>query len=688
MTFDTVEDIKKVISRREQDFSELHTRMDEDFQLWALEKFKPVKGYESYTTPSPKNFFDKVVDGLARAAMTISIKLPEDATQEEKDASSKGELYLFGALAAIDRGLRKRGEPALRAALGFLMGLRGWLAFRVLVYVPKGEKDTVFDVTPWDMRHVTYETGAKGLIWAAYKRMVGASQIMDEYGIDIGEHGEAQVIDFWDAENNSIIVREEFAKEPEPHKVGHVPVFIGAVGNMPSMQEGMIQGGNSSTSGSLLKHRGNSVWHAIGGQYEPWNKTVSSLMDTQKKGLTGSLVHKTRGGKAKIVGDPHAEFRIITLDLNDSLEPLKVPGTPPETAALVNIISNAMEESSLPNPLAFGGTEAPESGRALAIRIEATRSVFNPYTGTFTEGYTWLMEELLTQFRTRGLKATELMGFNPDEEFFKVTTTPKDIDEGWFVLVTVEPRLPRDEAEEIATALAATSAKPNGQPLLSFESARETLLKLRDPSAEEQRVLAEAGKNIPAVRARRVAAALKKQGEDDLAADVMLEFQQEAGQAAPGGGGQGQISPETLQRVIEALAQTAPEVAEELLQELEGGGAPPDQAVEPAAPEGPEAPQPASAAQQGLPVEVIQLLREIAEVLVQVGRQNLAISFVEGLQSKQAPEAGMIEEIIEILIQQGREDLAQALLQLLGVQTDQGSEPLGGVPVNGTPVQA
>jgi len=160
-------------------FSALSERMEKDFDLFALKEYEADKGYESYTSSAPRNFFDKVKDALDRAQLSIQIKLPEDATEAERKAASVGEEYLFGALAAIDRGFRARGEPTLKEQLGFFICLRGVSSLRLLVREENDE--TIFDVVVWDSLHVTYEWGTNGLLWAANRRRLSKAQAEAEY---------------------------------------------------------------------------------------------------------------------------------------------------------------------------------------------------------------------------------------------------------------------------------------------------------------------------------------------------------------------------------------------------------------------------------------------------------------------------------------------------------------------------
>ena len=593
--FGTVDEILDAISTREGDLETLRQQMEDDFDLYSLLEYEPTdasgkarKGYEAYTSSAPRNFFDKVLDALNRAALTIQIQVPEGASEKERRAASDGELYLFGALAEIDRRLIRRGEPPLREGLSFLLCLRGWVALRALVYTNKA-KETVFDVQPWDPLHLTWEIGPEGLLWAAYKGRATKAQIYAEYGLTI-EGKDGEVVDFWDEEKNGVIVDRTFAKQLTEHHIGHPPIFIRAVGSMPTILR--------REQDSTLEYRGDSVWSAARGLYEPFNQYVSSLMDVQRRAVAGSLKLKSAGGAKTIEGDPFAAFTIIPLDstAGEDIEALELPRAPPETAAILGLIGTDIQQSTLPFPLAYGGTQQAMSGRALSLLSEGTRSVYTPRTGLMAQAYTWLLEELLSQFTVKGIQEKEFRGMRPKgdkREFFTFKASPKTINPNWFVSVTVEPRMPRDEAEEIAMALAATQVRgPGDIPLMSKQTARENILQIRDPDAEEDKALAEKGKALPPILAANIAAALKRRGEDELAEQVMALLGKPPQPAGPP-----PLPPQLIEAIVGALmASGQRELATALVAAL-GGQMAPGGGTEPgmmppggASPAGPEMP--------------------------------------------------------------------------------------------------
>lgn len=582
---ETVGEILQAIQDKQSDKLRLDARMEADFNLLALEPYEPDNtGYESYTSSAPRNYYDKISDGVNRAQLTIQIKLAEDATEAQRRAASVGELYLFGALNTIDRRLRKRGDQPLREILGFHIEVRGWYGLRVLVYVPDGEKDTVFDVKVWDVMHAAWEEGEQGLLWGAYQEERTKAQIEAAYPGHIITGKTAIVTDFWDTEVNGVIIgdSEPWGKPLKEHGIGHVPVLIGKVGPMPAI----IRQNNSE---STLHLQGDSIWTASRNLYAPQNKYISWIMDRAKASVAGSLIHESKDGTKSFGSDPYQTFQEIKIstDAGERIYPLALPETPAEMAAVTQIIGGDIERSTLPDPTSYGGVHEVLSGVALSVLADSTRSQYSPRTGALSVIYTWLCEELLYQFENLTVngrkvrKVAELSGYNPKEEFFTVKVKPQNIDKAWYVEVMVEPRLPRDLDQEISQALRVTTPRgPNGKPLLSDETALEQFLRLRDPDAEGDKILAQMAETLEPIRIAMLAAALKRRGDDEKADLVLALLAGEGGEtpptneATPAGGAQSglaPIPPEIMEAVVASLLAAGQEDLAEALFVTQGG---------------------------------------------------------------------------------------------------------------------
>ncbi len=555
--FDSVNEIKDVIRQSETDQGELRTRFEEHEAYAVGEDFVTPAGYESYTSPAPQNHLDKVMDGVNRSQMALQIRLGDDATEIEKRQASQAELYLFGGLNDIDRNLARRNEPGLRAGLGYIMAIRGYYCLKAVVYERKGKM--YFDVVPWDPMHVTFDYGSFGLLWIARKREASKGAIFKEYGIEIGGKT-GWVTDFWDEDRNSVIIDDHFAKSPEAHKLDEIPILYGAVDSRPNMQ--------SRNGGDTLVDRGKSIYHSAIKTFEPTNRFTSELMDIHSKSITGSIIHQSKTGQKKLKGDPHAKYMEIQTEEDEQVTMLELPRVPDVTAALLGILDRDGQQSMLPSPTAFGGANENFSGRALVLMADATKSVFTPRTGALGDCYRWLSEQLLSQFAQKG-KTQDFRGFDANGSFFTVKIKPSDLNKGWFVSALFEPQLPRDLEADIQTALMATQPQgEGGQSIMSMETAREDIVKMRNPNAEKDKVAAEKGEALPPIQIQIMAAALVKAGKPEIAEQVLALQQPEtagegAGGAPPADDGRippdQQLSPEIVQRIAQVFINAGEE---------------------------------------------------------------------------------------------------------------------------------
>ena len=631
--FDTVDEIKTLIKEKEAEKEELDRRFEKDWDLLTLKPYVSDQGQasESYTSSAPKNHMDGVMDGVNRAQLGMQIQLADDASDKEKDSAQDGELYLLGALNAIDRRLIRMGEQPLREGLAHHICARGWYGLMARVYVPKGKTDTLFDVMPWDPLHMVWEQGSDGLLWAAYTMWRRKSHIKSEYGIDIRGTKGALVTDFFDVERNSVIIEDSFGKEPTEHKIERVPVLIGAVGSMPTVQRKWetVDGGEvAMIESSTLVHRGDSIWSSSRGLYGPQNRYTSYVLTRAKKSVAGSIVVESEDGAREIKGNPFDDYQAIPAKKGERVYALEMPALPPETAATLAIIGRDIDQSTLPRDL----PDRAESGRALTIRLEVTRAFYERRTEALAQCYTWLGEELLAQFATKGIKPVELHGHRPgDNSFFQVKTKPSDIKKSWVVKATIEPRLPRDEEAEMNLYLAATSSRDGEEPAVSRAYGRENILKLNDPQAEHDKVLAEIGENSGPIKVMNTVRALRERERHDLADDYL-----------------------------------AWAISEGIISPPNGGGAPnaplPGNVVNGAGPGGPPAPAPVPPIPEEMFVAISNALEAAGEPQLV---QQLGEALVAMLQTGQPIDPRLIEAIVAVLVQTGQQQLASAFVEAL-----------------------
>src|SRR3990167_2597711 len=154
--------------------------------------------------------------------------------------------------------------------------------------------------------------------------------------------------------------------------------------------------------------------------------------------------------------------------------------------------------------------------------------------------YSWLSEQLIAQFAAKGRPQT-MKGFEKNGKFFQMEIKPKQINKGWFINVQVVPKIARDLESDIQTAVMSVSPiGPAGDRLLSFQSAREDIMQIRNPDAEKDKILLEKGESLPPIIAMQIAAQFEKIGRHDIALQIQALLNPAgagAGPAPPPGGG-------------------------------------------------------------------------------------------------------------------------------------------------------
>ncbi len=539
----TAQEIVSLVTkkRESQAFDELLSQMDADFNLFALDPFTAEEGHQAYTSPKPRNDFMKIYNGINKASLTWQIVTSEEAPQKERDAANMGEEFLTGVIERANKQLRQVGEPPCREGLTWLMCNRGATALKCLIYT-NDDNETEIDIRPIDPMRMAWERGVNGLVWAAFLYHISKSEAMDRYGMEVEE--EAIVIDFFDTKINAVVFSSgdvknlsasQFVKEPTPHNLGHVPLWIGMAGGMPTVYD--------KSDKALLKYQAASVFASARGIYEPRNKQISFLLDSQEKSVAGTLVHEGRTGTPPLKGDPFGAYTVLNMnvDMAETVKALEPPKVPAETAALMGVFEKDMQESTVPYPIGYGLDPQAHSGAALAMLNDNTRSIYDPFCSLLENAYRWLCDEILAQFKTKGQKLT-LKGFNQTGKFFTLDANPEEIEDDWYINVKCEPKLPRDEQGELYMALAATNPRGSLQrPFMSNYTAYEKIIKLQNPTAEDKRIeeqmVTQMLEQLPQIQIRKMAKALIDKGDIEGAKEVLASLPTPGG-SQPGGMGQ------------------------------------------------------------------------------------------------------------------------------------------------------
>jgi len=539
----TAEEILTMVKTKRESgaFSDLRTQLAVFWDLWRLVPYEAEKGHQAFTSTDPRSDANKILSGLNKASLTYQIQVPEDASPDDRESANKGEAILTGVLDRADRERRAIGEPVIRATAAWFATTYGALAGKCLIYNNEN-KESAQEICPVDPMHVTFDRGSKGLVWWANEYHIDKAEALDRYGIEISGD-DAVIIDFFDRTNNAVVFSSggaestatQFVKELTPHELDHVPCFFGFAGDMPTVYD--------KEHKQTLQYRAQGVYAALQYVYPAFNKQVSFIMDAAEKSVAGTLKHNVDGGKKLIKGDVFSSFQVVTLDssLHETLEAIDPPKVPPESAAILGILDREKQRLSVPFPIGYGQdtSQTPHSGTALSMLNDNMRSIYDPFSNLLANYYQWMSEEIFKQFKQKGQKIN-LKGFDTKGKFFVLDASPDDIKDDWYLKVTMEPKMPRDEAGELQMGLAASQGRPPfGRPLLSDLTILEDILHLQNPDAEDKRIeeqqIRRMIEQIPQIQVRRVANELLDKGDKEGARELLSALPAPGGQQGPPG---------------------------------------------------------------------------------------------------------------------------------------------------------
>jgi hypothetical protein len=569
----TAESIVDLVNKKKDStaYTELHDQFERHYDLFSLKSYEAEAGHKSYTSPKPRNDGDKVLTGINKANLTWNIQYPEDAPDAIRNKSAYGEKFLTGVLDMADNTMLDIGEPPVRESAAWYSCYRGALGGICLIYVDDNGRQ-VYDIRSLDPLHMTWEKGADGFVWASYEYPITKSEAKEKWGKDIesDEDTPARVIVFFTRKINAIVLsvgadkdtaEHTFIKDPTPHGLDHVPIFIGFASSMPSV----MRKDNQPT----LKDRAASVYHSSENTYAPFNEQVSFVMDIAEKSVAGALIHESSGGKKAIAGDPFLNYTEIKIDVDakEKIYPLEAPKVPQESGLILSILSKDQDQSAIPFPIGYGLDPQAHSGAALSMINDNMRSIYDPFSSLISNFYRWLCKEIISQYKLKGLK-TKLNGFDPKGKFFSVEANPDELQDDWYIVVKCEPKLPRDEAGEIAMALQATQPRQGIEPLLSMQTAREKVVKIQDPDAEKTRVQNETIQRQidenPVYQVKKLAQRMLDNGDQAGAEELLASLpaptrpgqaNNPQGQAPQGQQTQGQGNQQQMMQELQAIAQ-------------------------------------------------------------------------------------------------------------------------------------
>ena len=506
-----VEDIVTLVEDHYKATEPLRQRMDTDHQLYRLEPYDAGDGYQSYTSNEAQTYADKIISWLTSAGLIVRIP-PNGNPRNSREVNNDKERFLIGALRAADDRLCMNLSPPLQSQLAWYITLRGWYAGRALL-VKKSDEDTYVDVTPWDPMHTFWGTDCDGLSWACYKVKKTKAEVESQYGVRLGDSRDLEngvdVYDFYDREDNFVLLPHRFIKKRTRHGHDGVPVFIGPVGSGP-----LIQSLEWSSIEDTVGDFGESVYKSTRELYEKHNFMMSTMLELVARSRRQGLKIRSRDGSKVLDEDPYKEGTEIALAQGEDVEPLGLLEMSRESGAYMGMVSGEMQRGSIPHSV-YGELQFQLSGFAINTLRQGVETVLSPRVLALEKAYRQICNLLTDQYVSKRFKPFELSGRDNNRMYFSEKITPSRVKDGGDIEIAVMAKLPQDDMSKYSMA---QIAREGQTPLMPDLWIRDNILGVQDADQTEDAVKEQiAERTLPEAATWSLYQASLKQGREDLA---------------------------------------------------------------------------------------------------------------------------------------------------------------------------
>jgi hypothetical protein len=341
----------------------------------------------------------------------------------------------------------------------------------------------VADIIPMDTRFLSYDLGTNEIPRAAYKTNRSKSLIYEDYKVEVGSET-AEVLDCWDTEKEYVFVEGKQVKE-ERHGYNCVPIVITKV---PT--------GSLIADSEAYKHRGESIYWQNRDLYEQMNKVVSVFSTVNIRSFrTGLQLASDAGAEAARPDVPPigTDF-VVPVEKGGGYMPMPLTDIKAASKLLYSILETRIQRGSL-SSLDFGNLTFPLSAVAIARLTNSRNRILLPRLQALAIHRQLLSRMIIKQYSENGLRFKDYTGSELTRHEYTIGFT--------FTVTSPE--------QNIANYSIANAARP----FVSGETIRRDVIRLDDPTEEENKILSELADGlVPELQMYKMAKAKIEEGKD------------------------------------------------------------------------------------------------------------------------------------------------------------------------------
>ena len=545
----TPEEIIQAVQHHADETDALRVRMEEDYELYNLAEYDAGDGYESYTSNAPQVYADKIVGWLANHE--IIIRMPYNSAAEiDRLRFDAKEKFLIGLFRANDERLTNILQPSAQQQLCWYIAMRGWYAGRALL-MKDDDGATYADFTPWDPLHTFWCMNGTGLDWACYRIRKTRAEIESEYPDFKLEEGVSthngfdevgiDVYDYYDKEENCVVIQGSFAKEPTPHGAGRVPVVVGAIGTQPQVQPRLMNRYSTDTCADY----GESVFKSNRELFARNNFMMSVMLELVARARKQGIVVRSRDGSKTLDEDPYQAGAEISLAEGEEVAPLGLMEMARESSSFMGLVSGEIQRGSLPYSV-YGELQFQLSGFAINTLRQGIETVIQPRLKSLANAYLQVCNLFSDQYASGSFQAMQLAGWANNRNWFDELIEPNVIEGIGAPEITLIGDLPQDDMTKMNMA---QIARDGQMPLLPDRMIRDEILGLQNADEADAAIKEQLAEQVlPEAQLWSLLKATEERGRSDLSQfyfgqlmEVIIQKQMMRAQGmmpgmAPGGG--------------------------------------------------------------------------------------------------------------------------------------------------------
>jgi len=512
----TYENVKEKVTKFESTYSVLHTRMDNDYQLYVLDQYILDKWSNSITSNAPAVYADKVLQTLEAAKPLITVTTPEN----KKDKETAIERLAVGSFQLGDKFLRRcnisQGRN-IQGSMVFYGAIRGFMILKVILV--RDGKRIIPKLIPVDPRWFAWGLDGDGMAWGASTSWRDKDLIKDEYNVDISGTND-KVIDYWDRNESVIIVGNKEVRQS--HKIKKPPFVFVPCGSQPLVFSTYDRYAN-------LPHWGESIFSRSRGLYSKLNEILSIRMSLAEKSHRPGGFAKSQDGTFKIEQTPWMTGAVVPVPADFEWIPVEPPKVANDVPQFYETIARDVQMGDFAYfEHGIVSTTEPPSGKAMTLLQEGKDKVITPLLKSLAALWEDSIELICDQYER--IKVTqEWRGYDSHGRLFYQEIKPTDVKPPWdldvrFVSITPE--------QEVSNYAKAEMARQIGLPDTYI---REKILEIQDPDEPLIDKFVEASYSFPKNQLYKMIEALMKRGKTHEAQLLMKEMAKliEVEQTAP-----------------------------------------------------------------------------------------------------------------------------------------------------------